>query len=49
LRRGTAETRKGVPYLIEFVVSRFGGGAESTWYQKVKPAAAETPTRDEEP
>jgi thiamine pyrophosphate-dependent acetolactate synthase large subunit-like protein len=48
LRRGTAETRSGNPYLIEFVVSRFGGGAESTWYQQVKPAvAAPAPTRDE--
>jgi benzoylformate decarboxylase len=43
LKRGTAETRRGQPYLIEFVVARFGGGAESTWYQKVSPPrAAET-------
>jgi thiamine pyrophosphate-dependent acetolactate synthase large subunit-like protein len=39
LRRGTAETRAGNPYLIEFVVSRFGGGADSTWYQKVRPVS----------
>lgn len=44
LRKGTAETRAGNPYLIEFVVSRIGGGAESTWYQKVRPATATPPT-----
>jgi thiamine pyrophosphate-dependent acetolactate synthase large subunit-like protein len=31
LKKGTAETRSGNPYLIEFVVSRVGGGADSTW------------------
>lgn len=40
LKRGSAETRAGNPYLIEFVVSRVGGGAQSTWYQKVRPATA---------
>jgi thiamine pyrophosphate-dependent acetolactate synthase large subunit-like protein len=40
LKKGTAETRAGNPYLIEFVVSRIGGGADSTWYQKVRPAGA---------
>lgn len=44
LRKGTAETRAGNPYLIEFVVSRVGGGAESTWYQQVKPAAVRSST-----
>jgi hypothetical protein len=39
LRRGTAATRAGAPYLIEVVVSRTGGGAESTWYQKVRPGS----------
>jgi benzoylformate decarboxylase len=39
IRRGTAETRAGAPYVIEFVVSRIGGGSESTWYQQVKPAS----------
>ena len=43
LRKGTAETRAGQPYLIEFVVSRVGGGADSTWYQKVRPEAKGTP------
>jgi len=44
IRKGTAETRAGSPYLIEFVVSRIGGGAESTWYQKVNPAVRGAPT-----
>ena len=42
LKRGTAETRRGNPYLIEVVVQRFGGGADSTWYQKVTPASFAT-------
>lgn len=37
LKKGTAETRAGNPYLVEVVVSRVGGGAASTWYQKVRP------------
>ena len=37
LKKGTAETRNGNPYLIEFVIARTGVGAESTWYQKVRP------------
>jgi thiamine pyrophosphate-dependent acetolactate synthase large subunit-like protein len=40
LKKGTAETRAGNPYLLEFVVSRVGGGADSTWYQKVRPGPA---------
>jgi benzoylformate decarboxylase len=43
LKKGTAETRNGNPYLIEFVISRIGGGAESTWYQKVRPKTTRTP------
>jgi benzoylformate decarboxylase len=42
LKKGTAETAAGNPYLIEVVVSRIGGGAESTWYQKVRPAGTRT-------
>lgn len=42
LKRGTAETRAGSPYVIEVVVSRIGGGAESTWYQKVQPRGTDT-------
>ena len=44
LKKGTAETRRGNPYLIEFVVSRVGGGADSTWYQKVRPRVAGSET-----
>lgn len=44
LKKGTAETRSGNPYLIEFVVSCIGGGANSTWYQKVKPGSAPAST-----
>ncbi|MBZ5556445.1 MAG: hypothetical protein LAO77_04135 [Acidobacteriia bacterium] len=44
LKKGTAATRAGNPYLLEFVVSRTGGGAESTWYQKVRPGGARTAT-----
>jgi hypothetical protein len=47
LRRGTAETRAGNPYLIEAVVSRVGGGADSTWYQKVRPGTSTTPSTRE--
>jgi benzoylformate decarboxylase len=32
LKRGMKATRDGNPYLIEVVISRFGGGAESTWH-----------------
>lgn len=39
LKRGTAETRAGKPYLVDVVVGRVGGGAESTWYQKFSVAA----------
>jgi acetolactate synthase I/II/III large subunit len=44
LKKGTAETRSGNPYLLEFVVSRIGGGADSTWYQKVRPASTRPST-----
>lgn len=42
LKRGTAETRGGKPYLLEFVVGRVGGGADSTWHQKFSAAALQT-------
>jgi benzoylformate decarboxylase len=32
IRRGLKATRDGNPYLLEAVVSRYGGGAESTWH-----------------
>ncbi len=44
LKKGTDETRNGNPYLIEVVVARVGGGAESTWFQKYSAAARRTPT-----
>ncbi len=34
IRRGISSTRDGKPYLVEAVISRYGGGAESTWYEK---------------
>ncbi len=34
LKRGIAATREGKPYVVEVVVARYGGGAESTWYEK---------------
>jgi thiamine pyrophosphate-dependent acetolactate synthase large subunit-like protein len=34
LRRGIRATRDGKPYLVDVVISRYGGGAESTWYEK---------------
>jgi thiamine pyrophosphate-dependent acetolactate synthase large subunit-like protein len=33
-KRGVDATRDGKPYLVEAVISRYGGGAESTWYEK---------------
>jgi benzoylformate decarboxylase len=44
LKKGTAVTRAGGSYLIEFVVSAVGGGADSTWYQKVRPSTAGSTT-----
>jgi thiamine pyrophosphate-dependent acetolactate synthase large subunit-like protein len=34
LKRGVAATRDGKPYLVDVVVARYGGGAESTWHEK---------------
>jgi len=34
LKRGVAATRDGKPYLVEVLISRYGGGADSTWYEK---------------
>ncbi|MGH6961178.1 MAG: thiamine pyrophosphate-binding protein, partial [Dongiaceae bacterium] len=34
LKRGIAATRDGKPYLVEVVIARYGGGAESTWHQR---------------
>ena len=34
IKRGTRAARDGKPYLIDVVISCYGGGAESTWYEK---------------
>ena len=34
LKRGIAATRDGKPYVIDAVIARYGGGAESTWHEK---------------
>lgn len=39
LKRGIKATRDGNPYLVEVVIARVGGGAESTWHQKFSLAA----------
>jgi thiamine pyrophosphate-dependent acetolactate synthase large subunit-like protein len=39
LKRGIAATRDGKPYLIDVVIARYGGGAESTWHEKFNLAA----------
>jgi benzoylformate decarboxylase len=43
LERGVAATRAGSPYVIDAVISQFGGGADSDWYQEFN--LAETRTR----
>jgi len=39
LKRGVQATRDGNPYVVEVVVSRYGGGAESTWHGSYNLAA----------
>ncbi len=34
LKRGTKAARDGKPYLVDVTISCYGGGAESTWYEK---------------
>ena len=41
-KRGIQATRDGNPYLIEVVVGRTGGGADSTWHQGYKLAPERT-------
>jgi benzoylformate decarboxylase len=38
-KRGTKATKDGRPYVVELIVSRFGGGAESKWHQTFNLAA----------
>lgn len=42
LERGIAATRAGSPYLIDAVVSQFGGGADSDWHQEFSVAKTRT-------
>jgi benzoylformate decarboxylase len=42
LDRGIQATRDGNPYLVEVVISRVGGGADSTWHQTYNLAATRT-------
>ncbi len=44
LQRGVQATREGRPYLVEVVISNYGGGAESTWYPRISAAAARKST-----
>jgi len=34
IHRGVRATRDGKPYLLDVEISCYGGGAESTWYEK---------------
>ena len=36
LERGANATKAGKPYVVEVVVARFGGGADSTWHESFK-------------
>jgi benzoylformate decarboxylase len=36
IERGKTATRDGKPYLVEVTTARWGGGAESVWYDKVR-------------
>jgi acetolactate synthase I/II/III large subunit len=42
LQRGVRETREGRPFVIDVIVARVGGGAESTWHQKYSVAKQAT-------
>jgi thiamine pyrophosphate-dependent acetolactate synthase large subunit-like protein len=33
LRRGIAANHDGKPYLVEVLIARYGGGAESAWHE----------------
>jgi benzoylformate decarboxylase len=39
LERGSKTTKDGKPYLVEVVVARYGGGADSTWHESLTSAA----------
>jgi benzoylformate decarboxylase len=42
LQRGIAATRDGKPYLIDVLIARYGGGAESTWHDSFNLASRRT-------
>jgi benzoylformate decarboxylase len=42
LKRGIDATRDGKPYLVDVVISRLGGGGESTWHEKFSLAGKRT-------
>ncbi|MBI3263885.1 MAG: thiamine pyrophosphate-binding protein [Acidobacteria bacterium] len=44
LARASQETRAGNPFLLEVVVGRVGGGADSTWHQQFSAAALRAST-----
>ena len=39
LQRGIKATRDGNPYLVDVLIARYGGGAESTWHESFNLAA----------
>ncbi len=42
LRRGIEATRAGEPFVVEVVIARTGGGADSTWFEAFNLAAERT-------
>lgn len=42
LERGIAATRRGEPFVLDVLISRIGGGADSTWYQAFSLADSRT-------
>jgi len=42
IKRGMDATKRGEPYILDVRVSRFGGGADSTWHQKFNLAMTST-------
>jgi hypothetical protein len=44
IKEGIKETKNGRPYMLEIVISRTGGGAESEWHHKLSVADLEART-----
>lgn len=36
LERASTATRDGQPYVVEVIVARYGGGADSTWHESFR-------------